>query len=77
VDLVVDHVLQALVVGRPEEDLGVHLAARVAVVHDLQASKKLIVKTLRQVIAEAEAANVQKAIFSIRNLGKGDQIGRI
>ena len=34
-NLVVDHVLESLVVGRPEEDLGVELATRVPRVHHL------------------------------------------
>ena len=38
VDLVVDHVLQALVVGRVEEDERLELAPRVAVVHHLPAA---------------------------------------
>ena len=36
VDLVIHHVLQALVVGRPQEHLGVQLAAREPVVQHLQ-----------------------------------------
>ena len=36
VDLVVDHVLQTLVVGRAQEDLSVHLPAGVTVVHHLE-----------------------------------------
>ena len=35
-DLVVNHVLEALVVGRAEEHLSVHLAAGVAVVQHLR-----------------------------------------
>ena len=42
-DLVVDHVLEALVVRRAEEDLRVDLAARVAVVHDLVAPQLVVV----------------------------------
>ena len=42
-DLVVDHVLEALVVRRAEEDLRVDLAARVPVVHDLVAPQLVVV----------------------------------
>ena len=36
VNLVVNHVLKTLVVSRTQEDLGVHLATCVAVVHHLK-----------------------------------------
>ena len=41
--LVVDHVLEALIVGRSEEDLRVELAAGEAVVHDLVAAQLVVV----------------------------------
>ena len=37
-DLVIDHVLQTLVISRPQEDLGVELATREAIVHYFIAS---------------------------------------
>ena len=42
-DLVVDHVAQALVVRGTKEDLGAQLTARVAVVHDLEAPRLVAV----------------------------------
>ena len=39
VDLVLHHVLEPLVVGRPEEDLDLHLLAVEAVIHDFVASE--------------------------------------
>lgn len=41
-DLVIDHVLQALIVGRPNEDLGGHFTSGEAVVDDLR--KQVAVK---------------------------------
>ena len=39
-DLVVNHVLEALVVGGSDEDLTFHLSAREAVVHDLRGMRR-------------------------------------
>jgi hypothetical protein len=52
VNLVVDHVLEALVVRRTEEDLRLHLHARVAVVHHLVAAllQAQLVQQLRDVL---------------------------
>lgn len=51
-DLVIDHMFEALIVSRPEEDLCVHLASGETAVHHLIATLliAIIVKDVRDLI---------------------------